>query len=256
MMTEGSPAAERPPPGVDDGEAVLWRAFKIDGSLAAREQLFASYFPYARQIARRRFLDRRAPDIEFGDLVQLASAGLLQALDHYEPERGVPFRAYASRRVTGSILDGVAKMSEVREQISFRNRMRAERTRSLAAAKPDSLDAASAMQALAELAVGLALGFMLEDAGFATGEQEAQARPTAYDSMAWKETVRRLADEVAALPEREQLIIRRHYVTGLTFDQIGALLGVTKGRVSQIHRVAIGQLRKRLNGAGEFKLER
>ncbi len=256
MMAEGSPAAKRPLPGPSDEEAMLWRAFKVDGSMAARERLFGVYFPYARQVARRQFLDRRAPDIEFGDLVQLASAGLLQALDHYEPERGAPFRAYASRRITGSILDGVAKMSEVREQISFRNRLRTERARSLAAAEPDKLDAVGALDALTELAVGLALGFMLEDAGFAMGEQEAQVRPTAYDSMAWKETIRRLTDEVAALPEREQLIIRRHYVTGLTFDQIGALLGVTKGRVSQIHRAAIGLLRKRLRRAGEFKLER
>lgn len=236
----------------NDEEARLWSAFKTGGSKAAREELFSLYFPFARQIARRHFLDRRSGDIEFGDLSQLACAGLLEALDHYDPGLGVPFKGYAGRRISGSVLDGVAKMSEVREQISFRNRIRTERARSLAVADAETLSANEALTALAELAVGLALGFMLEE----TGAHEPQVRTTAYDSLAWKETVQRLATEVAALPERERLIIRRHYLEGLGFEQIGAMLGVTKGRVSQIHRAAIALLRKRLRNAGEFKLER
>lgn len=242
--------------GAEADEALLWRRFKDEGQDKARETLFTLHYPFARQLARRHFLDRRSGDIEFGDLCQLASAGLLEALDHYDPARGAPFRPYAARRISGSILDGLAKMSEMREQISFRNRLRAERTRSLSTGDGEGMSAGQALEALAELAVGLAVGFMLEDAGLHHGEDAPKARLTAYDSLAWKETVRRMLAEVAALPERERMIIRSHYMDDLGFEQIGAVLGVSKGRVSQLHRAAVTLLRKRLRAAGEFKLER
>jgi len=241
-------------------EAALWKAFKEENSSLARQDLFTLHYPYARKVARRHFLDRRTGDIELADLYQLASAGLLEAIDHFDPDLGPPFRVYARRRVSGSVLDGIAKMSEVREQISFRNRVRSERVRSLTVEDAEFLPAADALDALIDIAVGLALGFMLEGTGLYAADEAVRNSPTpannAYVSLAWKEAVSRVIGEGDALPAREQTVIRSHYLTGLNFDQIGALLGVTKGRVSQLHRAAIALLKKRLNRAGDFKLER
>ena len=239
----------------DHGEAALWRAFKETGDAGVREQLFSLYYAFARQVARRRYLDRKSGDIEFADLCQLAYAGLLEAIDRFDPELGVPFKGYASRRISGAVLDGVSKMSEMREQISFRNRVRRERARSLIDQDPDRMSTAEAMDALIEAAVGLALGFMLDDTALLV-DGEASTPSTAYDSLAWKELMQRLTLQIAALPPREQTVIRHHYLQGMNFDQIGALLGVTKGRVSQIHKSAIGGLKTRMTRAGDFKLER
>jgi RNA polymerase sigma factor for flagellar operon FliA len=239
-----------------DVEAALWRELRHTGSTNARERLFSLHFDFARQIARRQWLDRRSGDVELQDLCQLAAAGLLETIDRYDPELGTPFTAYARRRIAGSVLDGLSKMSEVREQISFRNRTRAQRARSLAVPKADDLPAEEALRALTELAVGLAIGFMLDDAGVYVADGERDRRANAYDSLVWKETVGRLAAEVSRLPERERLIIRHHYMDGLTFEQIGAVLGLTKGRISQMHQTAIALLRKRLRNGGDFKLER
>ena len=252
MNAQESPRGSPPP----DPETALWAAFRQTGSPAAREKLFAVHFDFARKIARRQWLDRRSGDIEFQDLCQLASAGLLEAIDRYDPAQGVPFPPYAARRITGSIIDGIGKMSEVREQISFRNRARRDRVRSLAVAGAENLAADEALRALTELAIGLALGCMLDGAGLYVAEGERDTRANAYESLAWKDTIRRMMQEVASLPEREQLIIRHHYIGGLTFDQIGAVLGLTKGRISQMHQAAIALLRKRLRNAGDFKLER
>jgi len=254
MNTQESPRSSPSLPPTDD-EAALWQALRNNGSAYAREKLFSLHFDFARRIARRQWLDRRSGDIEFQDLCQLASAGLLEAIDRYDADIGVPFRGYAARRISGSIVDGVGKMSEVREQISFRNRARRDRARSLAAAGADSLPVDEAMRVLTELAVGLAIGFMLDE-GLYVIEGERDRASNAYESLAWKDTIRRMLEEIGGLPEREQIIIRHHYLTGLTFDQIGAVLGVTKGRVSQMHQAAIGLLRKRLRHAGDFKLER
>ena len=61
--------------------------------------------------------------------------------------------------------------------------------------------------------------------------------------------------EIGRLSERDQTIIRQHYFNGLTFEQIGSLLGVTRARVSQLHRAAIDNLRRRLPPRANFHLE-
>ena len=56
--------------------------------------------------------------------------------------------------------------------------------------------------------------------------------------------------EVRKLPERERTVIALYYGEGLTLAEIGAVLGVTESRVSQIHTKAVLVLRSRLNAAG------
>lgn len=244
------------PAALSDEEAMLWRATRDTNSLDARQKLFAAYLPFSRQIAARHHRERRGSDVELQDLRQLACAGLLEAIDRFEPDRGVPFRSYAARRISGSILNGIAKMSEVREQIATRNRLRQERLRSLSLDGAQTASSADPMRALAELAVGLAIGFMLEDSALLAGEDQPDRRPNAYESLAWKDLLRRLHVEIDSLPDRERLILRGHYLDGVPFEQLGALLGISKGRVSQLHKAAIVRIRKSLQAPDQFALQR
>lgn len=243
--------------GADD-EAALWSAQKA-GSAQAREKLFALHAGFARSIAKRHYRQHSHGDLELAEFCQYAYAGLLEAIDRFDPLQNTPFRPFAAHRISGSILDGLPHMNEVREQISWRRRVRRERLRSLTEEAPQ--EAASPIERLAELAVGLALGIILEGTGlFSQGEEDA-APPqsgveTAYDSLAWKEIVARLQAEMEALPERERTILRQHYMNGLSFDQLGALLRITKGRVSQLHRAALALLRKRMRDHGHFRMIR
>lgn len=249
---EGRPAELTP---AQSHEQALWQAYRQSGAQAAREELFSLYFPFAKKIAMRHFHRSWPGDIEFPDIRQLACAGLLEALDHFDSNRGVPFRAYAARRISGSILDGIAQANEMRSQITLRNRVRRERAKSLSVDDPDALSYEDALSTLIDMAVGLAVGFMLDDTSLILDEAAVSRAPDAYESLAWKEMLGRLGAEVEALPPREQSIIRRHYMDGMTFDQIGALMGLTKGRISQLHRQAIGSLRSRIARAGHFNLE-
>jgi RNA polymerase sigma factor for flagellar operon FliA len=239
-------------------EAMLWRAFKAHGSRAARERLFSFYADFARSIARRHHRERSRGDIEVSELYQYAYAGLLEALDRFDPGMGVPFRPFAAHRISGSILDGIPRLSEVLEQISWRHRVRRERVRSLTGEKtPEAL---APVEQLAELALGLALGFMLEGTGlFTEGDaSEARQRPaeTAYDSLAWKEMVWQLKAELSGMPERERSILERHYLDGMPFDQLAQLHAISKARISQIHRAALQLLRKRMRERGHFRMIR
>src|SRR5437868_6823970 len=99
-----------------DEEAMLWTALR-GGSASAREQLFDRHLPYARALARREYRNRSGADIDPDDLFQLACTGLLEAMDRFEPTLGVPFRGFATRRIRGAMIDGIAKLNEVREQL-------------------------------------------------------------------------------------------------------------------------------------------
>ena len=56
----------------------------------------------------------------------------------------------------------------------------------------------------------------------------------------------RIADAIAALPEREKLVIALYYYENLTLREIGEVLGVTESRVSQLHTKAVLRLRSKL----------
>lgn len=240
-------------------EEALWRDLKLNKSALARETLFSAYSAFAANLARRHKLLSHGSDIEFGDLQQLAFIGLLEVIDLFDPFIGVPFKSYARHRILGSMHDGLAHLNEFREQLSWRRRVRRERIASLHSKRRGGSSLSDAMAELVEVAVGLALGFMLEDIGITVNE--ASSSPslisgTAYDGYAWRETVAHLEMELKELSPREQMILHQHYVIGVGFDQLGSALGVTKGRISQMHRMTLERLRKRMTDRGHFQFER
>lgn len=241
---------------MSDAEAALWRDMAATGSPDARSALFDRYLPLARRIARQHFIDRERGDIEFLDLVQYACAGLLEAIDRFDPTRSIPFAGFARRRIAGSVLDGIATASEYRNQLSFGSRQDRERLRSLLATERNAASVADAYDLFAELATGLALGYMLEESGEYADEDPSAREVNGYESAAWRQSVEMVAQAVAGLPERERMIIRNHYEAGLNFDRISALLGISRGRVSQLHRSALMTLRKRVGQGHRFAFNR
>ncbi len=259
-MSESLSAAPDAPEPRDDGEAALWDEFKNNGSVTARERLFMRHVAFARNIARRHHRETTWGDLELSDLRQLAYAGLLEALDRFDPGRGVPFRPFAAHRISGSVRDGIAQMSEARRQSTRRHEAWRERTRSLAEAADAELPIPDAMEKLAEIAVGLALGFILEDAGLTVHNDVEQGNlrstATAYDSLVWRDMVSQLRLEIMNLPERERMILRAHYEDDVGFEHLASLLHLSKGRISQLHRAALTLLRQRMDRRGHFRLER
>lgn len=237
-----------------DEEALLWQSMRSDGSALARERLFARYAPFARSVGRRLCRARMYGDIDHADVDQSAYEGLMQALDRFDPTRGVPFKGYAAPRISGAVIDGIAKMSDIREQISWRHRMRRERIRSLQASVNDSDPIEQALEALTEIAVGLAVGFMLEGTALYQDE-DVSKQPNAYDSLAWKGMKAALRTGLESLPERERAIICHHYLDGMAFENIARLFGMSKGRISQLHRAALQRLQRGLRTNGHFRLE-
>jgi RNA polymerase sigma factor for flagellar operon FliA len=240
-------ARGRPTPGLrllvdrDREEASLWRRFAATQESRLREGLFDRYRNYARALARRH-VRRMAAAADVGqDLEQFAYRGLLEAIDRFDPALGPPFPAFAAPRIAGSIVDGLAELDESGARLRFQRRVERERLASLAEAEKGKR---SATELLGDLVTELALSLML-DAEERQSPGGLAGRPdSAFDNLAWRQTRTLLADRVEALPEPEKTIVRQHYQNGLLFSQIAAILGLSKGRVSQIHKAALARLRK------------
>ena len=100
---------------------------------------------------------------------------------------------------------------------------------------------------------------MLEGTGLFVPQEDGQGEvslnpKTAYDSLVWKEMITQLKTELERLPEREQAILHKHYIDGVSFDGLSSLLGISKGRISQLHRAALLVLRKRMTDRGHFRV--
>lgn len=226
---------------VEREEASHWRRFAMTRDGRLRERLFDRYVGLAKALARRQARRSALRADLREDLEQFAYRGLLEAIDRFDPARGVGFPGFAKPRIAGSIVDGIGTLNEDAARVRFRARRERERLTSLAD-KPEPPVAAT--QRLADLVTELALGLMLE--------QNAASQDTAlignpdngFDNLAWRETQALLGQRVEHLPEPERTVIRQHYHNGLLFVQIAAMLGLTKGRVSQLHSAALARLRK------------
>lgn len=214
--------------------------FRRDEPLV-RDELIARYLPWARTVARRVHARLRVPSMEWGDYVQAATIGLIEAVDRFDPAREVDFEAYARFRIRGEVFNAArACLKEDRRRVDP-NELGRDRVRSLAReAGGDPLEQ------MMELVSGLAVGLLVESDIGSTVEHD---RCDAYRRVEFTQIANALRGGLAQLPEREGLILELHYLQHVPFKDIAAALGVTKGRVSQLHKQAIERLRRTLSPA-------
>lgn len=222
-------------------EAALWRRLRFEEDVSCREQLFMRYRPIAAAIAAKEFRRRPPVGLQINDYRHLAYEGLLESIDRFDPLLGPSFAGFAKRRILGRIADGVSEGCESAAQYACRRRAETDRLRSLKGdAPPVSGDERAA---LAEMAVGLALGLMLNEAARADERSHAA---DAYDNLFWRQFSRKIVEELERLPPLEGAIMKHHYLFDLSFASIASLYGLSKGRISQAHRSALKRLRERL----------
>jgi len=241
----------------NDGELdAQWRAFAVHRDTERRNRLVEAHLPLARTIAATMYAARAGIVAEFGDYLQFATLGLIEAVDRFDPGRGVAFAGFASVRIRGAVLNSLEALSEQYQQVNLRKRLRQERLDSLRTMRP-SPHARDRFAALADVTVALALSHLLEDSGMIAGRSEDASayRQEFYASVFDRQMRDGLLRLVQALPEQERRVVRYHYYQNIAFTEIAALLGVTKGRVSQIHRQALELLRDAQQRPGRLRLD-
>jgi RNA polymerase sigma factor FliA len=209
----------------------------------------------ARQVRRN-----VGPSVELDELISLGREGLLTAARRYDETREVPFRAYASFRVRGAMIDGVRRMSHLPRRVHQRLRVLSAGAEYSENAAPDLLGPAPAGESredaarllndhLAGMATAMAAGLVAKTAFGDDGERTAVAHDKSPEELTENAQLRSLLDKhVAELPHEEQELVRRHYFEGERFDIVAEQLGLSKSWASRLHTRAIGRLSKRLRG--------
>lgn len=236
--------AADPPLADSDAEGTrLWSAFAGARGVEARNRLVEHYLPLARTVAATLYARRGGLAVEFQDYLQLATLGLIEAVERFDPSLGHAFATFATPRMRGSILNGLEALSEQYTQIGLRKRLEEERLQSLRPAADGSAGRRARgdlLGSLADLAVGLALSRLLEGSGMmAAHEAEPSYRQEFYERDELRQLRASLAALVRALPDQERRVVWYHYYHGLGFTEIATLFDLSKGRISQIHRQAL-----------------
>lgn len=222
----------------------LWDRFFEQRDVESRAALTEAYLSLVRYVVAR--MKPLLPDfLERENLVQYGVFGLVDAIDRFQPSRGVRFETFAVPRIKGAILDAVRSNDWAPRSVRAREKELAQAAASLEARlkrspTPDELMAEMGINrpAFEHLRVQVAQGRIaeLDQHSVDLVPDEATDPEAAFERS---EELRLLRQCIAQLPEREQRVLALYYFDELTLKQIGEVLGVTEGWVCKIHAKAI-----------------
>jgi RNA polymerase sigma factor for flagellar operon FliA len=202
---------------------LLW-ARSREGDAEARCKLIERYAPLATSVARRMRVPTGAL-MGLDDVESAAIIGLIDAVDRYDPDRGVPFEGYAGLRIRGAILDELRRLDD-------RSRGERQRARTVATDTEPEIGA---------YGMTLSLDLLLE-----SGDRDWAADDDAGDRYEHQDLRMRVESALNCLPARQREVLVRYYSESLTLRESALKMGISEARACQLHGRAIHNLRREL----------
>jgi RNA polymerase sigma factor for flagellar operon FliA len=238
-----------------------WDSFLADGNDQARNCLLENYLYIVKYAAER--LHTKLPDeVDVDDLISAGIFGLMDAVNAFDPERGVKFETYCAPRIRGAILDELRSMDWVPRLVRSRAHKLNEAVQALEAQlgrKPEAKEIAKQLKvSMSEFrklqrdarAVGLV---SLSRKWFETDSnkdvREIDVLEDRRSDDPFRAAQRRDLKELVTrgLSRAERLIIILYYFEEMTMKEIGETLDLSESRVSQMHSAILGRLRGQLD---------
>lgn len=244
----------------------LWERYKRTRGKEERDQLLLNYAPLVRYVADRVAISLPR-SVDTDDLISEGVIGLFDALEKFQPNRGVKFETYALARIRGAIIDGLRESDwvprTVRQKARELERVVAELEASLGRSASDreiiealGISPAEYHRRLREIRATTLASLdevwnpdAPEDSQLHYLEMVAHEQPGPDHRIEEVELRSELARAIDRLPERERLVISLYYYEGLTLKEIGKVLGVSESRVCQLHTKSLVRLRGHLRRA-------
>ncbi len=200
--------------------------------------------------AARRLAARTGGAVSPDDLWSAGAVGLLDAARRFDAGREVRFETYAEHRIRGAMLDELRRMDHLprrmRAQVERVEQARGRLTRTLQREPAPEELAAAACVGLEELGALTALS----GPHASSADELVSPLAPADEELERGQQAAALAEAVAGLPERLQVMLSLHYVEGLTYRDVARLLDVSEPRVCQLHADALRRLRAALGRDG------
>ncbi|MFW5808609.1 MAG: RNA polymerase sigma factor WhiG [Spirochaetota bacterium] len=241
----------------------LWTRFAKSRELEIRDYFVIKYAPLVKYVAGKVSMGM-PQNIEFDDLVSYGIFGLIDAINKYDPARGIKFKTYAMTRIRGSIFDELRSIDWIPRSI----RQKAKEIETIIAELENKLG-----RTVEDEEISKELGISLEEfhsilnkvsgtsivslndiwyLGDDNDELSIMETLEAPDNMnpdvlIEKEEIKEhIVEAIKKLPDKEKKVIVLYYYEDLTLKEIGQVLDVTESRISQLHTKAIMRLRGRL----------
>ncbi len=239
----------------------IWEQFHTTRDEQYRNLLMEHYRCLVRYAAER--LHSKLPDkVEVDDLMSAGIFGLMDAIDAFDPARGVKFETYCTPRIRGSILDELRSMDWVPRLVRARAHQLAKATQSLETRlgrKPTEKETAEELNIDMEEFKRLkrdanAVGLVSLNTKYGEGDGEKDIREIdiikdkkSEDPIieAQKRDLKSLLTK--GLTRAERLIIVLYYYEEMTMKEIGATLDLSESRVSQMHSSIVARLKAQMN---------
>ena len=256
------------PPAVDMSQ--VWVQYKKAPTQALRNQLLEYYLPLVRYNAER--LHVKLPDeVDVDDLISAGIFGLMDALNAFDPNRGVKFETYCAPRVRGAILDELRSMDWVPRLVRARAHRLGEARQALEASlgrEPEENELAKKLRvsmrefhklqrdARAVGVVSLSRKWFETDSHKEVREIDVLQDRKSDDPLhvAQRKDIREMVTR--GLSRAERLIILLYYFEEMTMKEIGETLDLSESRVSQMHSAILSRLKVQLaRRATDLELE-
>ncbi len=223
-------------------------------NLDNHDEMLITHAPLVKKIVLH--LQARLPDsVQTDDLIQAGMMGLLEACKSFNPSKGASFETYAGIRIRGAVIDEVRTSDWTPRSVSKHLREIAEAIQKVEARSgrkaTDSQIAAEMQIPLAQYqkisreaaaARLMSTDEMVDDEG--NPYMEVASPENDPGTHLLEEDKRRfVVKAIERLPEKERLVMSLYYDEELNLKEIGAVLGVSESRISQIHGQALARIR-------------
>lgn len=203
---------------------------------------------------------RLPTSVELDDLIQAGAIALLNAIDHFDPKKGIVFSTYITQRIRWALIDELRERDWVPRRIRSNAREIAaviHRIEQATGEPAKEADVAAEMnvtlndyqQMLADTNISqiCSLDELQEELSDRFEQPDAQhEKLNPLNEIIQLKLLRKITDEIKTLPEREQVLLNLYYQQELNMREIGKVLGITETRVSQLHSQGIKRIRARL----------
>ncbi len=243
----------------------IWTQFVEKRTPELRNKLITRYIPLVRFVVGRLGIPPTGV-MELEDLMSYGMIGLINAIDRYDPARGVRFEAFASVRIRGAVIDqlrslnwlprsAVSRMRQIESALASLEQQLGRPAREEEVAQEIGVSLDRYRQMLLEmtatvLSLDAPLGSLAQDdevASLAELLEDSQAC-SPLERTEQQELLQLLTAAIELLPEREKLLLALYYQEELTMKEISKVLAVSESRVCQLHTQAVIRLRTSMAG--------
>src|SRR2546423_11613004 len=242
----------------------VWTEFVTTRRSDLRDELITEYAPLVRFVVSRLGIPPTTL-LEAEDLISYGMIGVINAIDRFDPSRGVRFEAFATSRIRGAVIDqlrvlnwlprsAVARVRQIENALANLEQRFGRPAKEQEAAAEVGVSTDRYRQMLLEvgiviLSLDAPLGSLMQDDEVASLSDLLEDPDTMgpAEQVEQQELITFLTTAIDRLPERERLLLSLYYHEELTMKEISKVIGVSESRVCQLHIQAVLRLRAAMN---------